>query len=88
VTQSYDYIVFRSLQESLQLRGLGPSIGNKYQYLILTGYNNMTMYVFARNFTQFMKQYKTHVEHVVATWKYTGKYKSLQSSYYEQCVDI
>jgi len=86
ITQSLNYLVFKSFEESLQVRGLGPAKNGQYQYMILTGYNNMTMYVLARNFTNFIEVYNTNVEHILNTWDYTGMYKSPAYTYGSDCL--
>jgi len=86
LTQSMNYLLFKSFKESLQVRGLGPAKNGQYQYLILTGYNNMTMYVLARNFTSFMQDYNTNVRHILNTWDYTGTYKSPVYTYGNDCL--
>ena len=59
---------------SLELRQYGPVIDNKYDYSILTGLNNISLYVWMRDYSRY-DEYKDEINDLLTSWNYTTNYK-------------
>jgi len=70
----------------LDIKIMGPIIENKYQYLILTGKDNMSMFTLTRDINEFNEKYLHEVSNLLISYDYTGYYKSPMSSYNNYCL--
>lgn len=80
-------IIFNSSSStSLLLRKTGPIVNGKYDYTILTGYDNVTFLVWARDFSRYNQYYDSEVMNLASSWEYNTSYKEPISVYSYFCL--
>ena len=84
IDQINDQVYLRSKTESLIVRD--AFVERKPNYFVLTGVNNITLYVIAQNVTDFMANHNDDVVNSLKNWDFVGAYKSLRPSYDETCL--
>lgn len=55
-------------------------------YLLLTGTNNLTLYVWAKDYDRFMNNHNTDVQQYLKSINFTGTYKSPKFSFTSTCI--
>ena len=71
--------------EPLLLRHTGPIIDDQYDYTILTGYDNVTLFVWARDFGRYYQYYDEEASQLIESWDYNTTYKEPSSVYSNFC---
>jgi hypothetical protein len=69
----------------LLIKGIGPVVNNKYDYVILTKNDNLTQFVWARDYYRY-QDYENDVSDQLTSWNYINKYKKPLSSYDATCL--
>lgn len=62
--------------KSLSIRKVGPIIDDKYDYAILTGYDNVTLLVWARDYDRYYINYNVEVMNLATLWRYNNTIKA------------
>lgn len=89
VTTNY-YIANNVLQNDklpLIVKQLGPVIDGKYDYAMLAGSDNITFFVWARDYSRY-SDYKNEIDGLTLLWNYTASYKAPRSSFDPICIDM
>lgn len=77
--------LLKSGKDHLLVKGVGPIVNGKYDYVILTKNDNITQFVWARDYYRYLT-YQDTIETQLKKWDYTSKYKKPMSSYDESCL--
>lgn len=72
----------------LEIKLLGPIYNNQYDYIVLTGADNLTMFTFTRDINIFNEKYLHDVSNALIKFNYTGYYKSPLISYTNFCLTL
>jgi len=72
---------------SLVIKALGPIIDEKYDYTILAGIDNITLFIWARNYYRYF-HYQDEINSLITSWKYTASYKAPLNSFDQMCLII
>jgi len=75
----------RSKTESLLIRMIEPSYSDP-DYFVASGVNNITLFVFAKNYTDFITNHNDNVLRNLISFDTTGAYKSLRPSFESTCL--
>jgi hypothetical protein len=70
----------------LDLKVTGPVSNQHYEYLVLTGQDNMTMFTWVRDIDIFNEKYMHTVSNLLIQYNYTGYYKSPLACYNNICL--
>jgi hypothetical protein len=60
-------------------------IEGKYDYTILAGIDNITLFIWARNYYRFF-HYKDDIDKLIISWNYTANYKAPLDSFDSMCL--
>jgi hypothetical protein len=85
INESNSNIVFNA-SLPLLLRKTGPIINGQYDYTILTGYDNKTLFIWARDFNRYYRDYDDEATRLVLSWEYNTTYKQPISVYSNLCL--
>lgn len=73
-------------KETFTIRKKGPVVNDQLDYLIVTHANNISLFVFARDYHRFFSLYNDDVLSQLYDWQYIGLYKSPLSSFTKSCI--
>lgn len=86
-TASDNTTILTNQKEKLRIRKSGLLEENNLDYVVLTPANNISLYVWTRNFSRFMNEYNTDVLKALDEWQYSGLYKAPLFSYTTRCLE-
>lgn len=84
-------LVLHSVQELsvtnpiLLMKKFGPIINEQYDYIILIGTDNLSLFILARDIDNFNSKYINEISDILIDMQFIGYYKSPLSSYTSFC---
>jgi hypothetical protein len=79
--------VLKNNKLPLIVKQLGPVVDGKYDYAMLAGSDNITFFVWARDYSRY-SDYKNEIDGLTLLWNYTASYKAPRSSFDPICIDM
>lgn len=70
---------------SLIIKKVGPIVENKYDYTILAGTNNISLFILARDYNRY-DNYRGEVDKLLDLWNYTTYIKKPLPTYEVACI--
>jgi len=81
----YPYPYQTIVNPIVEIKIFGEISNNQYDYLVLTGKDNLSMFTIVRDIDKFNEKYIHQVSNLLFKYNYTGYYKSPLSSFTNIC---